>query len=124
MIQNKISLVEEILNRNTNIIGKDVHVYDLVSMIFYHSHSTKTTVNGLRLTSYGYMVLSTIYTPYVYGDKCTVTSHAIITMVNHLNGPWFYDNGKLAMFDKKDYAKLNLYGDFDMFIKSYNKSSN
>ena len=124
MIQNKFLLAEEIYNKNSHVIGSEINLEDFLSMIFYHSHTIKQTVNGLRLTSYGCMLLSSIYELYSYNDDCNLTSQSIITMTNNLNGPWSYYNNRLIMFDRKDFAKLNLYGDFTRFIKSYNNRTN
>ena len=79
---------------------------------------------GLRLTTNGYKLLSTMqYTSYIFSAENLTTSCNLLIMDKKLECPYYLDGlgcreSKLHVFGEREATLINLFNDVNAFIRS------
>lgn len=80
---------------------------------------------GMRLTSNGYNLLTEMqYASYPFNVKKLTTPSNLLTMDKNLECPYYIDGigcieSKIVIFGGREATIINLYGDFNSFLKTY-----
>ena len=92
---------------------------EIIRLMFYWNHLTSNDISGKRLTPAGVNLFSRIQRPYEYETDVDVFKGKwIIILSNMLENPWFHEQNKLILFDKRIFCEIKLKGSFTSYMDS------